>query len=214
MNGCLGGLVSITGSCGVVEPWAAVIIGFVAGLSYLLTSKLLVRLRIDDAVDAIPVHMTNGLWGTFAVGLFASPTRIEYAYGQPNDVGVFMGGNGILLLCQIISILFVLGWVACLMIPFFCLLNYMGRLRAESVDEVEGLDYRYHGSRKHSTLSVENDTAMHISLSYGEGNRKLLQSIKRHEERRRRESGQEPPANNSTRGGDFGLGTICFEGEK
>ena len=56
MNGCLGGLVSITGSCGVVEPWAAVVTGFVAGLLYLSTSKLLIRLRIDDAVDAIPVH--------------------------------------------------------------------------------------------------------------------------------------------------------------
>lgn len=51
MNGCLGGLVSITGSCGVIEPWAAVIIGAVAGLLYLSTSKLLIRLRIDDAVD-------------------------------------------------------------------------------------------------------------------------------------------------------------------
>mmetsp|Transcript_27741 Transcript_27741/g.55995 ORF Transcript_27741/g.55995 Transcript_27741/m.55995 type:complete len:526 (-) Transcript_27741:150-1727(-) len=198
MNGCLGGLVSITGSCGVVEPWAAVIIGFVAGLSYLVTSKLLVRLRIDDAVDAIPVHMTNGIWGTFAVGLFASPPRIEYAYGQSNDVGVFMGGNGTLLLCQIISILFVLGWVACLMVPFFCLLNYMGRLRSESVDEVEGLDYRYHGSRKQDTMTVEETPTMHILHPYGEGNRQLLQNIKRYEERRLRESGQVPLSNNNT----------------
>ncbi len=44
MNGCIGGLVSITGGCGVIEPWAAVIVGFVAGLLYLYTSKLMVRL--------------------------------------------------------------------------------------------------------------------------------------------------------------------------
>lgn len=50
MNGCLGGLVSVTGSCGVIEPWAAVITGFVAGLLYLSTSKLLIRLRIGESL--------------------------------------------------------------------------------------------------------------------------------------------------------------------
>lgn len=53
MNGCLGGLVSITGSCGVIEPWAAVIIGFVAGLLYLSTSRLLIRLRIGEWLEMV-----------------------------------------------------------------------------------------------------------------------------------------------------------------
>jgi ammonia channel protein AmtB len=85
MNGCLGGLVSITGGCAVVEPWAAVVIGFIAGLLYLCTSKLLIRLRIDDAVDAIPVHLSNGIWGTIAVGLFASSNRLQLAFGKVAD---------------------------------------------------------------------------------------------------------------------------------
>jgi Amt family ammonium transporter len=51
MNGCLTGLVAITAGCATVEPWAAVAIGSFAGLFYLLGSKLLVKLRIDDAVD-------------------------------------------------------------------------------------------------------------------------------------------------------------------
>ena len=55
----------------MVEPWSAVVIGFVAGILYLISSKLLVRLRLDDVVDAIPVHFTNGVWGTIATGLFA-----------------------------------------------------------------------------------------------------------------------------------------------
>lgn len=55
----------------MVEPWSAVVIGFVAGILYLVSSKLLVRLRLDDVVDAIPVHFTNGVWGTLATGLFA-----------------------------------------------------------------------------------------------------------------------------------------------
>ena len=57
MNGCLTGLVAITAGCATVETWAAVIIGFFAGLFYLLGSFALVRLRIDDAVDALMAAM-------------------------------------------------------------------------------------------------------------------------------------------------------------
>ena len=57
MNGCLTGLVAITARCASVESWAAVFIGFVAGWVYLIGSKFLVWLRIDDAVDAVPVHL-------------------------------------------------------------------------------------------------------------------------------------------------------------
>lgn len=125
MNGTLGGLVSITGGCAVIEPWAALITGFVAGLLYLYTSRALERMRIDDAVDAVPVHMTNGIWGTIAVGLLASPDRIRLVYGEVADVGAFMGGNGTLLGCQLVGVLFVVGWVTVIMFPFFCMLNYM-----------------------------------------------------------------------------------------
>ena len=172
MNGCLGGLVSITGGCGVVEPWAAVIIGFIAGLSYLVTSKFLVRLRIDDAVDAVPVHLTNGIWGTIAVGLFADGNRTHLAYGTVRDVGVFMGGNGTLLGCQLIAVLFVVGWVTVVLFPFFCFLNYMGLFRASTVDEVEGLDKRYHGAERKLRPEVLMATA-----NYGQGNQKLRSNL-------------------------------------
>ena len=194
MNATLGGLVSITGSCGVVEPWAAVIIGFIAGILYLNTSKLLIRMRIDDVVDAVPVHMTNGIWGTIAVGLFASSNRLKLAYGEVGDVGAFMGGNGTLLGCQLIGILFVVGWVTCLMFPFFCMLNYMGWLRSEPADEVEGLDSRYHTSAKNrdSIVPVETDdcndgSSSEMTPKYGEGNRRLRYSLAEHS---RRSSGE------------------------
>ena len=58
MNGCLSGLVSITAGCSVVESWAAIVIGLVAGALYWAFSKLLVKRRIDDAVDAVPVHVS------------------------------------------------------------------------------------------------------------------------------------------------------------
>jgi Amt family ammonium transporter len=60
MNGCLTGLVAVTAGCATVEPWAAVVIGIFAGIFYLLASKLLVKLRIDDAVDGT---LCDILWG-------------------------------------------------------------------------------------------------------------------------------------------------------
>lgn len=86
MNGSLAGLVAITGGCGVMEPWAAIITGLVAGLLYLVGSRFLVKIRLDDAVDAIPVHMFNGtvlvslsLFGTsrLLLGMWLSSFRLN-----------------------------------------------------------------------------------------------------------------------------------------
>jgi Amt family ammonium transporter len=150
MNGCLGGLVAITAGCATVEPWAAFIIGLVAGWIYLLSSAALIRIRLDDAVNAIPVHLVCGTWGVFAVGLFSAPTRVLAAYGTDEHVGWFYelargSFNASLLGCQVCAILFVLGWVFFIMFPFFIWLNYMGWFRADSLEELVGLDISYHG---------------------------------------------------------------------
>ena len=150
MNGSLAGLVAITGSCGVVEPWAAVLIGTIAGWLYLWGSNLLIRLRIDDAVDAIPVHQLNGAWGILATGFLASPRKLELAYGTSENPGWFYSlgrgeFNARLLANQTIVILFIFGWTLFTMLPFFVWLNYKGWLRADSLEELVGLDISYHG---------------------------------------------------------------------
>lgn len=89
MNGCLTGLVAITAGAATVEPWAGVAIGICAGWFYLMGSALLVRFRIDDAVDAIPVHMVGGAWGVIANGLFASPSRLLAYLNTDTNVGWF-----------------------------------------------------------------------------------------------------------------------------
>jgi Amt family ammonium transporter len=144
MNGCLGGLVAITAGCSVVTPWASIIIGIIGGWVYLAFSKLLVKLKIDDAVDAIPVHFANGMWGVMAVGFFAEPDLMAIA-GYNSDVpGVFYGGDGSLLLCQFVSVVFICAWVFFLMTPFFVVLNMLGMFRVDALEEEVGLDISHH----------------------------------------------------------------------
>lgn len=128
MNGALSGLVAITSGCASLEPWAAIVVGVVAGWLYMYASSVLIRLRIDDAVDAIPVHMVSGAWGLIATGLFASPDKLEYTYGSVSPPGLFYsfstGVDVSLLVNQICALLFIGGWTLFTMIPVFIWLNY------------------------------------------------------------------------------------------
>jgi ammonium transporter, Amt family len=128
-NGALSGLVAITSGCGVVEPWAAIVIGIVSGWVYMWSSNLLIRWRIDDAVDAIPVHMFNGIWGVLATGFVASPRLMEEAFGTGDYPGLFYAlARGTfranLLGAQVVLIFFICGWTFFTMMPFFIWLNY------------------------------------------------------------------------------------------
>jgi len=159
MNGCLGGLVGITAGCSTVEPWAAIIIGLIAGVVYVLASKLLIKLKIDDAVDAIPVHFFNGMWGCIATGLFASRRFVTMTYGEAYSPGLFYG-DGNLLLCEICGILFIIAWVAVIMVPFFMGLNALGMFRVDPIEEKVGLDISHHkGAAYDLTGPAEGDVA-------------------------------------------------------
>lgn len=149
MNGALSGLVGITAGCSVVAPWAAFVIGIVAGWTYIFWSNLLIKLKIDDAVDAIPVHFGNGIWGCIAVGLFAEPNRTAAAYDDHGHYGWFYmwgegKGDGYLLAAQICGVLWVIGWVTAIMTPYFHLLNILGLFRVDSLEEEVGLDISHH----------------------------------------------------------------------
>lgn len=145
MNGALSGLVAITGGCGVIQTWAAFVVGLGAGLVYIFASHLLIRLRLDDAVDAIPCHLFNGLWGLLAVGLFADPVYLEQIYGHARHPGLVYGGDFTLLGMEILGILFIMGWVTAVMLPFFVWLDWKGWFRSDPLEEIVGLDTSYHG---------------------------------------------------------------------
>jgi Amt family ammonium transporter len=165
MNGCLTGLVSITAGCATVEPWAAVLIGITGGWFYLLGSNLLIKFRIDDAVDAIPVHMVGGMWGVLSTGLFTSPELLQAAFGQEEHVGWFYAmardnGDFTLMGIQCIAVLFIFGWTFVMMGVYFAILNYYGWLRIDPLEEEVGMDISYH---KGSAYNIEPATAEAVS---------------------------------------------------
>lgn len=120
----------------------------IGGWLYLLGSDLLVSFKIDDAVDAIPVHMFGGLWGLLAVGFLSKPDLMLQAYGTAAHPGFFYSiseghNDARLLACQVCGALFIFGWTLVTMLPFFLWLNFMGWFRSESVHELVGLDLTY-----------------------------------------------------------------------
>jgi len=160
MNGALSGLVAITAGCSIVEPWAAAIIGIVAGWTYIFWSSLLIKLKIDDAVDAIPVHFGNGIWGCIAVGLFAKEKFIATAYSDHGHQGLFYTPSDWSLFgCQCIGVLWIIGWVTAIMGPYFYLLNVLGMFRVDAVEEEVGLDISHHKGAAYD-LSGPNEAAV------------------------------------------------------
>jgi ammonium transporter, Amt family len=149
LNGAMSGLVAITGGCATMDPVGAVVVGIISAFIYQGSSHLLLKLRIDDCVDGIPIHLSNGIWGLVATGLLSSPDAMMEAYGSSKHVGWLysMGNNGsmdsTLFLNQTIGILFICGFVTATMAPFFLGLRYMNWLRVETEKEIAGLDACY-----------------------------------------------------------------------
>ena len=149
LNGTMSGFVAITGGCATLAPVGAVVVGIIAAFIYMGSSHLLLKMRVDDCVDGVPIHLSNGMWGLFATGLLSSPDAMMEAYGSSKHVGWLysMGNNGSLdsnlLVSQVLGILFICGFVTVTMTPFFLGLSYMNWLRVDVEKEIAGLDVCY-----------------------------------------------------------------------
>lgn len=112
---------------------------------YLLSARFLIYRMIDDAVEAIPVHLAGGMWGVLAVGLFANPSLVRVAYGSDLEhFGWFFNlSDPALLGSQVLEVLFITGWVTLTMFPLFGYLNYVGWFRVNALEEYVGLDTTY-----------------------------------------------------------------------
>ncbi|OSX80976.1 hypothetical protein BU14_0027s0002 [Porphyra umbilicalis] len=139
-NCLLGGLVSITAGCATLEPYAAMCVGGFSAVVYFLGSRLVLRIRVDDPVDASAVHFGCGLWGVLAVGLFSSE-RLQAGAGFPvTHFGLVHGGDWALLGCQVIGMASVIGSVTATCVPLFLLLRAFGILRVSAEQEEKGID--------------------------------------------------------------------------
>ena len=149
LNASLAGLVAITAPCDVTDVTGAICIGAVSGLLVVFGVWFLdYVLRIDDPVGAVAVHCLNGIWGTIAVGLFATPSAPGYSIADANGVqmaGLFYGGGFKLLGIQLLGFVTVASWTAVtITIAFFIIKAIIG-LRVSREEELTGLDATEHG---------------------------------------------------------------------
>ena len=152
-NGILAGLVSITGNCVVIEPWAAALIGSIGAAIYYGFSALLRKLKIDDPLDASSVHGACGAWGVIAAGLFAKQKYVLNDYGAEggaDDYGALYGGGGKQLGNQIAGVLAIIAWVGFTSSVLFGVLKYAGMLRVPVEEEEVGLDTSHHGGNAYN----------------------------------------------------------------
>ncbi len=141
LNGSLAGLVAITAGCANVDALGASIIGAVAGILVVLAVEVIdLKIHVDDPVGAVAVHGINGLWGTIAVGLFAT----DAAPGM-SAKGLFYGGGFTQLGTQAIGVGAIALWTAVTMTLVFLVIKKINGLRVSADEEIQGLDLPEHG---------------------------------------------------------------------
>ena len=140
-NGLLAGLVAITAPCAFVAPWAAAVIGIVAGVLVVVAVVLVEHTaKVDDPVGAVAVHGVGGLWGLLALGLFADGTYGDGFNGVGGGVkGLFYGQSG-QLLAQLASMVVLVTWCSLACIVFFTICKRTIGLRSSEEAEIAGLD--------------------------------------------------------------------------
>nr|AFU34590.1 ammonium transporter 1;3 [Alternanthera philoxeroides] len=149
-NGVLGGFVAITSGCAVVEPWAAIICGFVAAWVLIGLNMVALKLHFDDPLEAVQLHGGCGAWGLIFTGLFAKEEFIIQAYdsgkgGISRSYGLLLGGGWGLFCAQAIELVAIVAWVSVTMGPLFYILHKLKVLRISIDEEVAGLDISSHG---------------------------------------------------------------------
>ena len=145
LNASLAGLVAITAPCDVTDCAGAAIIGAISGLLVVFGVWFNDHVtHVDDPVGAVAVHMINGIWGTIAVGLFATSSAPGFASAGIKE-GIFYGGGIDQLIKQLGGMGVTAGWtIVTITIAFFIIKKTIG-LRVSEEEEITGLDVTEHG---------------------------------------------------------------------
>ena len=171
LNASLAGLVAITAPCDVTDAFGAIIIGSVAGLLVCFGVWFLdYRLHVDDPVGAVAVHCLNGMWGTIAVGLFATSSAPGYSIADSAGnvmTGLFYGGGFKLLGIQLVGMLSTALWTAVTITGTFHAIKALIGLRVTEEDELRGLDSTEHGLASaysgFSIMDISNTLSMSVN---------------------------------------------------
>ena len=147
-SGAVAGLVAITPACAFVAPWAAVVIGFIAGILCALAVSLKYKFGFDDSLDVVGVHLVGGIWGSLAIGLFGAS-----AVNSIGLDGLFYGGGTALLGKQALGVALVAGYsfIATLIIGFAIEKTIGFRISKDA--EIEGIDLKEHAESAYEYAS-------------------------------------------------------------
>jgi len=143
INGALAGLVAITAPCAFVSIGSAAVIGLIAGVLVVLAVMMFDRIKIDDPVGALSVHLVNGIWGTLAVGFFA----VDGITGTATGNGLFFGGGFKLLGAQLVGIVAVGAFTLAASFVAWYIIKLILDMRVSRDEEILGLDLGEHGSK-------------------------------------------------------------------
>ncbi len=169
INGCLCGLVAVTAPCAVITVGAAAVIGTLAGVLAVFGVLFWDKMKLDDPVGALTVHLIGGTFGTICVGLFASPAVIKaYAMDTACKPGLLYGGGMTQLTTQLLGIGAVAGTSFVFSLICWAVLKAVFGIRVTAEEEIEGLDIGEHGMEAYpgfakeevGTFSAGGDTAV------------------------------------------------------
>jgi ammonium transporter, Amt family len=142
INGCLAGLVAVTAPCAFISAPSAILIGAIGGVLVVFAVLFFDKMKLDDPVGALSVHLANGVWGTIAVGLFAQDHFTPNTTGN----GLFFGGGAKLLTTQLIGIAAVGAFTLVASLVAWYIIKAVFGIRVTEEEEREGLDHGEHGN--------------------------------------------------------------------
>ncbi|CAC5366114.1 amt [Mytilus coruscus] len=142
VNGILGSLVSITGICAVTTTWAAILIGAVGACVTTFGQIALVKMKVDDPVGAVAVHLMGSIWGILCCGLFGLKDDIEHSFSHHD--GLVWGGGFYLLGVQTMAAVTIIIWSVVTSFIVLKLIDMTIGLRLTLEEELYGADYCEH----------------------------------------------------------------------
>jgi len=166
LNGCLAGLVAITAPCAWVSVPSSLVIGFVAGVLVVVSVLAFDKVKLDDPVGALSVHLVNGVWGTLAVGLFADAS-VAPVTGPEN--GLFFGGGFGQLGAQALGVAAAGAYTLVISFAAWIVVRAIMGLRVSPEEEMEGLDVGEHGNVAYPDFVMHADSIGMGSAPVGPG---------------------------------------------